>query len=110
MVARRIALLGFLSISGAEPVCAEFVCAGFEPAPPNHSVVAAKVSADPVGQNGVHALVVFAKFLDEAPRVNQAPTFATDLFNPGQPGSLATHKNDRGRLSFLSVQPESHPG
>ena len=89
-----------------ELAASEFVCGGFGGDLGGHTRysnhVAAKVAgpAQEVGRQGVgalSALVIFARFSDEAQGDNEKPIWADDLFDAALPGSFSHFYNEMSR-------------
>ena len=101
-----LALVGYLLDIGSSTYAQEgrtyetpFVCAGY---------CLPKMAAGRPKRVGTHirgrqmALVIFAKFRDEAPQDSLAPPYAVDLFDPHLPGSLS-HFYDAMSLGQLQL-------
>ena len=78
----------FLGLSAFVPAAAqEFVCSGYEPPQQPAGAVAKLTLSHTTGS--VNVLVVYAKFKDEAPQIQTAPSFASKLFDENLPGSFS---------------------
>ena len=81
----------FVALTSVSLRAQEFECAGYEPDTASTKEAAKRVSTVrmPETRGRHHALVLFAKFKEEAPRITTAPDFAEALFDEEHQGSLA---------------------